>query len=279
MRRKFIEFIKNNRWVKLIPNVLTVCNSLCGFAAILYTLNVYESPRDPAPVFAISCWIILAAMIFDALDGYTARIFNAASLQGLNMDSLSDMVTFGVAPAVVVAIMAHCLRDLNKAGYYFVWAMCAVYIGCAAYRLAKYNVHAMIEKKKSNLFSGLPSPGAAAGICSLVIYYSLENIKFQEVIVVIPPYAGLLGLLMVSNVRYIHAGKWLQSAKRKPFKIAIIIAAAVMVCVRPAPAIIFLINFYIVSGPIGEILDRFFHIRALSPDPEILPTANTGAEK
>ncbi len=279
MRKKFIEFIKNNRWVKLIPNVLTVCNSLCGFAAILYTLNVYESPRDPAPVFAISCWIILAAMIFDALDGYTARIFNAASLEGLNMDSLSDMVTFGVAPAVVVAIMAHYLRDLGKVGYYFVWAMCAVYIGCAAYRLAKYNVHAMIEKKKSNLFSGLPSPGAAAGICSLVIYYSLENIKFQEVIVVIPPYAGLLGLLMVSNVRYIHAGKWLQSAKRKPFKIAIIIATAVMVCIRPAPVIIFLINFYIVSGPLGEILDRFFHIRALSPDPEIIPTANTGAEK
>ncbi|HOK04012.1 MAG TPA: CDP-alcohol phosphatidyltransferase family protein [Victivallales bacterium] len=271
--------IKNNKWIKWIPNFLTVCNSLCGFAAILYTLNVYENPKEPAPVFAISCWIILFAMIFDALDGFTARILNAASLQGLQMDSLSDMVTFGVAPAVVVAIMAHCLRDLNKVGYYFVWTMCAVFIGCAAYRLAKYNIHAILEKKKSSLFSGLPTPGAAAGICSLVIYYSLENIKFQGVIEIIPAYTGLLGLLMVSNIRYIHAGKWLQSAKRNPIKIFFILSIAISIFIRPAPIIIFLINFYILSGPIGEVLDRFFHIKLLTPDFDITPIINNEVKK
>lgn len=256
MRKQFRIFIENNKWVKRVPTTLTICNSLCGFAAIIYTLNVYENPRDPAPVFAISAWIILGAMIFDALDGFTARIFNAASLHGLNMDSLADMVTFGLAPSVVVAIMAHCLRDLNKLGYYFVWAMCAVYIGCAAYRLAKYNVHAMIEKKKSDLFSGLPTPGAAAGICSLVIYYSLKNCKFQQIISVIPPYAGLLGLLMISEVRYVHAGKWLQSAKKSYLKIAFIIIALLFMYMRPAPAIILLINIYIFSGPFGEAISK-----------------------
>ncbi len=218
-------------------------------------------------------------MIFDALDGFTARILNAASLQGLQMDSLSDMVTFGVAPAVVVAIMAHCLRDLNKVGYYFVWTMCAVFIGCAAYRLAKYNIHAILEKKKSSLFSGLPTPGAAAGICSLVIYYSLENIKFQGVIEIIPAYTGLLGLLMVSNIRYIHAGKWLQSAKRNPIKIFFILSIAISIFIRPAPIIIFLINFYILSGPIGEVLDRFFHIKLLTPDFDITPIINNEVKK
>lgn len=274
MKKQFTNFIKNNKWIKWIPNILTVCNSLCGFAAILYTLNVYDSPKEPAPVFGISCWIILTAMIFDALDGFTARIFNAASLQGLQMDSLSDMVTFGIAPAVVVAIMAHTLRDLNKAGYYFVWTMCSVYIACAAYRLAKYNIHAMLEKKKSNLFSGLPTPGAAAGICSLVIYCSIENIKFYRVIDIIPAYAGFLGILMVSNVRYIHAGKWLQSAKRNLYKMLIIIIASFSICLYPASSIIILINIYIISGPLGEILDRFFKIKTLSPDIDVIPTSN-----
>ncbi len=267
MRKEFKKLIENNKWAKRVPTALTICNSLCGFAAIIYTLNVYDNPRDPAPVFAISCWIILAAMIFDALDGFATRIFNAASLHGLNMDSLADMVTFGLAPSVVVAIMAHCLRDLNKVGYYFVWAMCAVYIGCAAYRLAKYNVHAMVDKKKSDLFSGLPTPGAAAGICSLVIYYSLENCKFQQIISIIPPYAGFLGLLMVSDVRYVHAGKWLQSAKRSPIKLSMLIIASVFVFMRPAPVIILLINIYILSGPVGEIIDKVFKIsKGPSPD-------------
>lgn len=256
MRKDFKTLLENNKWLKKIPTTLTICNSLCGFAAILYTLNVYDSGKDPAPVFAISCWMILAAMIFDALDGFTARIFNAASLHGLNMDSLSDMVTFGVAPAVVVAIMAHCLRDLNKAGYYFVWAMCAVYIGCAAYRLARYNVHAVFEKKKSELFTGLPTPGAAAGICSLVIYYSLEDCQFSQIIAIIPLYAGILGILMVSDVRYTHAGKWLQSAKRSYLKITILLIIAAMVINRPAPVIILLINLYIFSGPVSAAMAK-----------------------
>jgi CDP-diacylglycerol--serine O-phosphatidyltransferase len=248
--------LDNNKWLKAVPTILTICNSLCGFAAILYTLNVYESGKDPAPVFAISCWIILAAMIFDALDGLTARIFNAASMHGLNMDSLADMVTFGLAPAVVVAIMAHCLRDLKQPGYYFVWAMCAVYIGCAAYRLATYNVHAIFERKKSDLFTGLPSPGAAAGICSLVIYYSLENCKFQHVISIIPIYTGLLGLLMVSDIRYIHIGKLLQSTKRSPLKIILLLILAILVFIRPAPVIIIMINLYILSGPVWKIFSK-----------------------
>jgi CDP-diacylglycerol--serine O-phosphatidyltransferase len=266
MKERFIKFVERNGWVKGIPTTLTICNSLCGFSAILYTLNAYEVvDKEPAHVFAISCWIILAAMIFDALDGYAARIFNAASLHGLNMDSLSDMVTFGLAPAVVTAIMAHCLRDLNKSGYYFVWTMCAIYIGCAAYRLATYNVRALTEQKKDNYFSGLPTPGAASGICSLVIYYSFENCKFQEIISIIPLYAGVLGLLMVSRIRYFHVGKWLQGATGSFTKTIFLFIIAALIFIRPGIAIIIMINLYILSGPLWVAVAKiagFFTVKA-----------------
>lgn len=167
MKQHFKDLIKRNRWIKWVPNALTLGNSLCGFAAILYTLQVYEKMmyRDGSDgiekIFAFSACMILFAMVFDAFDGYAARLLNAASLHGIQMDSLADMVTFGVAPATLVAVMAHSMRSLAGNQFRLVWCLCAIYLGCAALRLAKYNVHAILEKKSSDKFSGLPSPGAA----------------------------------------------------------------------------------------------------------------------
>ena len=211
MKRNFKKLLEDNKWLKKVPNTLTICNSLCGFMAILYTLQVYESPKLPEAVLATSAWIILFAMIFDALDGFAARIFNAASLHGLQMDSLADMVTFGVAPVVVVAVMAHSLREMSPYQYFVVCALCSLYIGCAALRLATYNVHAILEKKNGDKFSGLPSPGAAAGICSLVILYGTKEDEIRQIVSILPFYAATLGLLMVSNVQYGHAAKWMLS--------------------------------------------------------------------
>ena len=107
MKGKFKQFVERNRWLRFVPNSLTLGNSLCGFAAILYTLRAYEGRDLDLGIFAVSAWVILCAMIFDALDGFAARIFNAASMHGVQKDSLADMVTFGVAPATLVAIFAH----------------------------------------------------------------------------------------------------------------------------------------------------------------------------
>ena len=155
MKQHFKDLIKRNRWIKWVPNALTLGNSLCGFAAILYTLQVYEKMmyRDGSDgiekIFAFSACMILFAMVFDAFDGYAARLLNAASLHGIQMDSLADMVTFGVAPATLVAVMAHSMRSLAGNQFRLVWCLCAIYLGCAALRLAKYNVHAILEKKSS----------------------------------------------------------------------------------------------------------------------------------
>ena len=137
MKPRFRELIKTNRWLKCVPNSLTLCNSLCGFAAILYTLRAYErfyNSSNALSVFATSAVLICCAMIFDAFDGFAARLFNAASMHGIQMDSLADMVTFGVAPATLVAIMTHSLRDwdLNRTQEILVYILCSVYLGCAA---------------------------------------------------------------------------------------------------------------------------------------------------
>ncbi len=255
MRRRFRALLEENRWLKAVPTLLTIGNSLCGFAAILFALQVYDHPRDLTPqVLELSAWIILGAMLFDMLDGFTARLFNAASMHGMQMDSLSDMVTFGLAPAVVVAVMAHRIRELRSIQYYFVWGLCAVYLGCAALRLATYNVHAILEKKSSDKFTGLPSPGAAAAVCSMVIFYSVWRVEIRQIVHYLPLYTGFLGLLMISHIRYQHIGKWLFSARRQRGRMILLIACVAALVCWPALAALVLINGYVVSGPIAEMV-------------------------
>ena len=261
MKQHFRDLLARNRWLKWVPNALTLGNSLCGFAAILYTLQVYEKMmyRDGAAgiekIFAISAVMILCAMIFDAFDGYAARLLNAASIHGIQMDSLADMVTFGVAPATVVAVMAHALNSLRPSQFIVVWCLCAVYLGCAALRLAKYNVHAMLEKKSSEKFSGLPSPGAAAAICSVIIFYAVEGEKhsMNRLVSFLPYYAAVLGLLMVSEIPYQHFGKWIFSIPRYKKRLLIVSIVLIAACYETAWTALILINGYVIWAPLATI--------------------------
>ena len=243
MKQRFRELIKTNRWLKCVPNSLTLCNSLCGFAAILYTLRAYErfyNSSNALSVFATSAVLICCAMIFDAFDGFAARLFNAASMHGIQMDSLADMVTFGVAPATLVAIMTHSLRDwdLNRTQEIMVYILCSVYLGCAALRLATYNVHAILEKKSGDKFSGLPSPGAAAAICVVVVFASTTNIGLKQLAVILP---------------YTHAAKWLLSVRRNRKRALLLVVMLVAVAVFRIQALTAIITLYILSGPAGWV--------------------------
>lgn len=254
MKKNFRRLLEHNRWLKMLPNALTLCNSLCGFGAILYTLHVYDADKMPELVLATSAWIILFAMIFDALDGFAARIFNAASMHGMQMDSLADMLTFGAAPAVVVAVMAHHLRSMQPYQYFIVWAFCAIYMGCAALRLATYNVHAIVEKKSGNKFTGLPSPGAAAAVCSMVILYGARQGEAEQIVKILPFYAAVLGLLMVSKIPYIHIGKWLFSVRRNKERLFILFVTFSAIYYFDVVALVFVINVYVLSGPLLALL-------------------------
>ncbi len=252
MKKNIRNFLDNNRWLKAVPNSLTLCNSLCGFAAIINTLRVYErisvQEVDVSEILAQSAILILSAMVFDALDGFAARILNAASMHGIQMDSLADMVTFGVAPATLVVVMTHSLPNFNTDNFYLVWMLSAVYLGGAALRLATYNVHAMVEKKSSDKFSGLPSPGAAAGICTTVIFYNSLDFEIKYLAIILPVYCALLGFLMVSKIQYAHFAKWLLSLKRnkkRMFIVAVILAAA---CYNLELTAFVAVNAYILLG-------------------------------
>lgn len=251
--------ISPKQWLKSVPNALTLCNSLCGFWAILNTLDAYN--RDPvdsstAAIFAVSAWLILSAMVFDALDGFAARMLNAISMHGVQMDSLADMVTFGVAPATVMAILTHKLRGTMTGGQEFVtYMLCAVYLGGAALRLATYNVHA-IEKKSGKNFSGLPSPGAAAAICSVVLFAEGARINLEQISGWLPVYAAILGLLMVSPVPYIHFGKWLVNLRYHPRQIWVLIVLILTVIFFRGYGILALITLYVLSGPFFWLFQR-----------------------
>jgi CDP-diacylglycerol--serine O-phosphatidyltransferase len=266
MRKNFRKLIEDNWWLKKLPTTLTICNSLCGFAAILYSFHVYECGEDVAPkILSLSACVILGAMFFDVLDGFTARIFNAASMHGMQMDSLADMVTFGVAPAVLVSVMAHKMLELQGNSYYFVWVMSAIYLGCAALRLATYNVHAILEKKNSDKFSGLPSPGAAAAICSLVIYYGTMDKADNRLIFYFPIYTAVLGFLMVSPVKYVHMGKMIINARKSKKMILMIFAYILLLIYKPADVIVISINLYVLIPPVVTIFKLPFKLFANSP--------------
>jgi len=257
MRKIFRKLLEENNWVKEVPNALTVCNSLCGFAAILNTLQIYRvEESERGSVLAVSACMILGAMFFDALDGFTARILNAASLRGLQMDSLADMVTFGVAPAVLVAAMAH-LHAATKLGLYMAWGLCGIYLACAAFRLARYNIHAMVEKKSGEKFLGLPSPGAAAAVCAMVIFFFKYDNNTENLIRLLPIYAGLLGLLMASDIQYQHMGKWIESVRRNKTRLLTLIAFLLCLVKWPEASLAAVINSYVIFGLAKDFFVRY----------------------
>ncbi len=243
-------------WYRYIPTSLTLGNSLCGFTAILCTLEAHvpEPGKEVPQLLAVSAWLIVGAMIFDMLDGWTARMLKVFSDHGIQMDSLADMVTFGVAPAVMVAVMAH-TNQLTWLPTRWVWLMCALYLGCVALRLALYNVTATAATEAEG-FRGLPSPGGAAAVSSLVILYSdpLYQEYFLIITELLPYYAGILGVLMVSSIPYMHIGHWLGSKRKNKLKILLLIIFFLAFSWKSRLVAALAINIYVLSGPLTVLI-------------------------
>ena len=274
------------RWLKFIPNTLTLCNSLCGYAAIIITLQAYKSSGDQqATIFAWGAGMIFFAMVFDMFDGFTARLLHTSSLHGIQMDSLADMTTFGVAPATLVAVMAHNNMHPNGEDALFrefipICILCGIYLGCTALRLATYNVHAMYEKKSGDVFTGLPSPGAAAALCTIILYSATEekgSDSLREHFRYLPTYAMVLGFLMVSQVPYPHFGKYLVSAlhnKKRAFVVAFLLLAWLVssFLVNPFFFPLLLVNIYVAWGLIAYFALKIGFVKRSHPLVPELPS-------
>ena len=206
--------------IYLLPNKLTTGALFGGFYAVLsgFTGN-----------FEFAAMAIFAAMIFDGLDGRVARMTNTQSDFGVQYDSLSDMVSFGVAPAVVAYGWG--VSDLGKLGL----AAAFVYASCAALRLARFNVQAELADKKT--FTGLPSPVAAALVAGFIwSTYDIEPSLGLSIIGAI--FTSAAGLLMVSNFKY-PSFKEVDLRGKVPFIVILSIVMGFVVITIDPPRILF----------------------------------------
>lgn len=213
-----------------LPNLLTTTALFCGFYAIIAGVNgQYEQG-------AIA---IFVAMVFDFLDGRVARMTNATSEFGAEYDSLSDMVSFGVAPAMLVYSWG--LQNLGKFG----WVATFIYVAAAALRLARFNTQVGVADKR--YFQGLPSP-AAAGLLAAFVWVIGEGSIGQFTMLFALLLTVFAGVLMVSNFRY-HSFKEFKLKERVPFlTMILIVGIGVVILIDPATLLLFGLLAYAVSG-------------------------------
>jgi CDP-diacylglycerol--serine O-phosphatidyltransferase len=252
--------------IAVLPTLLTLGNAVCGFASIAWASKI-DLTADINRYFAVSGWFIVAAMVFDALDGYVARLAKSTSNFGVQLDSLCDVVSFGVAPAYLVLRMgpgwerAQLHRTLLVIG--------TLYLLCAILRLARFNVETSPDPSLGKRFRGLPSPGAAGCIAALSIvrgeFAASElaqkiGISPDQVRVIVeiwaPLGAFLVALLMVSRLPYPHMTKQILRG-RKPFRhlMQIIVVGCIVVLV-PDLAIVCLFWGYALTFPLRYLLSR-----------------------
>lgn len=217
--------------IYILPNTLTLCGMFCGFFAILSSFKGH---------FIYSAWAILIAIIFDGLDGWVARLTNSTTKFGVELDSLSDLVAFGVAPAVLLYSWA--LQPFGRVG----WGAAFLFVICGALRLARYNVQ--MGNTESKAFTGLPIPGAGVVVASLVLFYSevvgaMDGKNHLVLILTI-----VLAILMVSTLRF-HGMKEVDFKKRKPFWLLIVIVVAiVMILMYPEIVLFVFAIIYVIWG-------------------------------
>ncbi|CAN7296657.1 CDP-diacylglycerol--serine O-phosphatidyltransferase [Massilia sp. LjRoot122] len=201
---------ERGRGIYLLPNAFTTGALFCGFYAIVMAMNQR---------FEHACWAVFIAMILDGLDGRIARLTNTQSEFGAQYDSLSDMVSFGAAPALVIYEWS--LRGLGKLG----WIAAFIYCAGAALRLARFNTN--IEVVDKRFFQGLPSPAAAALIVGFIMMMTDPdiNVSSRQVDWVSWGLAVFAGLTMVSNVPF-YSFKDVNFRKSVPFIVVFLIALA-----------------------------------------------------
>lgn len=211
----------------MLPNAITLAALFSGFYAIVMAINGR---------FEISCIAIFCAAILDSMDGRVARMTNSQSAFGEQMDSLSDMVSFGAAPALIVYIWA--LKDLGKAG----WIPAFVYISGAALRLARFNVNIGVVDKR--FFQGLPSPAAAAIVIGLIWVVDDAGFKGVSQIPALAYTAFAItlfaGLSMVTNAPF-YSFKVVGSRRTVPFIVIVAIALAIALVALDPPKVLFAI--------------------------------------
>lgn len=258
--------------IAVLPTLLTLGNGICGFVAITFVSKIL--PTEPAETndlnFAWAGWFILFAMVFDMLDGYVARLSKSASDFGGELDSLCDVVSFGVTPAFLLLKLGPGWEP-NAFLHQVLAGIAALYFACTALRLARFNVANDVDPSSHKRFRGLPSPGAAGCVAALAILRgefvrtwfpvqldpeSARAFVERAVEIAAPVIALSAALLMVSNVPYPHVtGKIFRGKRQIGHLIQVMLAIFILLMFRSlAPLLVFWI--YAFLFPLRSLMAR-----------------------
>jgi CDP-diacylglycerol--serine O-phosphatidyltransferase len=233
--------------IYILPNLLTLSSMFLGFYSVVASFN-----SD----YQTAAWTIMAASVFDVLDGWVARITHTATRFGIEIDSLSDVISFGVAPGLLVYTWS--LSSFGKLG----WLGSFFLVACAALRLARFNVQMGSTEKKH--FTGLPTPAAALVIATAVLAYDeviglLEYLQLKWLADIVGRDHWVLALtfllagLMVSNITY-HSLKEANLKERRPFGLLVVIAGFLAIVAYHPALVLFLVSLTYVAVGLAEAL-------------------------
>jgi CDP-diacylglycerol--serine O-phosphatidyltransferase len=279
----------SSRRAQLLPNLITLGNAFCGLLALSKAIDALTLSSQAPIVFyekmEAACFLVFLGMVFDALDGLVARMTGGGSEFGAQLDSFSDALTFGVVPAILAKVLIEHESDVANARLHFLAA--ASFALMAILRLVRYNLEPIPREEDAaeegvKTFQGLPSPAAAGAVASTIWFYLIlrrpeleveegtptwlhrmlafmREVDWTPVLDGVPTaLVGLLpvlGLLMVSNLRYVHGISYLASRGGQFLTLVMIVFALILFYLAPVPilflaAMVFLLSG-LVSGPLA----------------------------
>lgn len=249
--------------VFFLPSLATLGNAICGFGAIYITTLVSDFEQDKwARHFAEykffwAAYMIFFAAMFDVLDGRLARLTRHTTDFGGQLDSLADVISFGVAPAFVALQLFKTVgpHELPVSISRLVWAVGALYVACAAMRLARFNVTNEHGEQHHKSFQGLPSPAAGLAVVSIVLLHEelISDNRFNfaaSLVYLIPPILFTCALLMVSEIRYPHLMNTVLRGRKSLWKVVVALIFVLLLVAWTQYTVTTICLLFVMVGPI-----------------------------
>ena len=278
------------RKIQLLPNLITLANAFCGLLALSKAIDALAYSGGDVRIFywkmQTACMLVFLGMIFDAMDGWVARLTGSQSEFGAQLDSFSDALTFGVVPAMLAKVLiehqGHLSGLRGDPRVHFLAA--ASFALLAILRLVRFNLDAAKAKSHAAFFRGLPSPAAAGAVASTIWLYLLlrrpeleasegtttpfgrmmrwmDGVHWSPILDWVPAVLlmmlPVLGLLMVSRVRYVHAVEFMTRERRSFFTLVGLLFGAFLFYLAPVPMLFVLFNGFVLHGLLRLVWFRF----------------------
>lgn len=276
MRLRRLQMYKRQKWFPVLPTLLTLSNAACGFGSITFAAKVGPGAVEGSPLF-VAAMLIYLAMVFDMLDGHTARWTKQMTSFGAQLDSLCDVISFGVAPAFLMLKFSQAYHPR------LLWVIAVLFTLCAVLRLARFNVETE-EDDAHDSFSGLPSPAAAGMVASFAIVMPRLNELtdpgmptmtqrmgewlISAADVSLPVITLALACLMVSRIRYPHIFNQLFRGRRTFRHLIQLLFALVAVGLVHELAVPLIFGYFALGSPIRALWTRMLaHRLARRPQP------------